>query len=94
MPRVYFHSELLADIAGGLSDLRAAHGPGVGIGDAIVVLWAGPERRLGAVELADALDALADGYPEGDEALWGEATEATVERRPSWQRAPQSRKYV
>ena len=93
MAEVYHKHLLLADIAGGLRDFRTDGDHDAPLCDVLVVLWDG-DRRLGSVELTDALDALTDGVPAGATALWDNATAATIERRPDWQRASIRRKYA
>ena len=59
MAEVYHKHLLLADIAGGLRDFRTDGDHDAPLCDVLVVLWDG-DRRLGSVELTDALDALTD----------------------------------
>lgn len=92
MADVYHKNLLLADVAGGLSDLRTED-PSVALVDVLVILWDG-DRRLAAVELTDAMDRLTAGVPDGKVSEWDNATAATIEPRPKWQRAAIRRKYT
>lgn len=88
----YHASTLTRDIAGGLFDLRIEGGCETALCDIMVVLWDG-EKRLTSFELTDAMEALTDGAPVTLVDVWDNATAATVEPRPKWQRAATRRKY-